>query len=242
MATGHPMGVARTAGKTELDWLKLQPSYSCLALEEQSKDRLMSSCVPSFEKISADHVTLHVRPNREQVASILELATEFRLWDVKLVACLSAEAEEEHGIQAVEVCLPHKVKVLCQNTKPHISISARRDVPFKESNSALETGPTHPIADFPVLHAQLAIRCRAGDRQTTLTDPLHIRCLLSQLTQTESTCDVAASMAHSARQTAAKGGKALLVFDFDGTLFITTDPKTGRSDYKVGPSPNQPDP
>ena len=219
------------------------PIYTAIFLSVEAQWSLLSSIPPSHPQVYADHVTLHFDPS---LVDLLECS-------VGRQVTVKVTGKADNGkVQAVVVELPKGVS--CGNKTPHITISTVEGVPPKEANTLLEGQLAQPCSSCVALGGVIGVMVRSGGgavggsegkatpneggvpQSAMVTSEADLTWfVLPQLKQKDESPvkdALAASMGVCEICTGVPPITRLFVFDFDGTLFDTPDPREGRILYE----------
>ena len=103
-------------------------------LTPESQWKLVSAVAPTHPKISAHHVTLVFEPGKESCVNANI--------DSRVTLCVTGTIDNGQ-VQVATVELPRGLT--CQNTVPHITVSAEDNVSFKAANELLQRQRPKPI-------------------------------------------------------------------------------------------------
>jgi uncharacterized protein (UPF0248 family) len=213
----------------------LKAVYTAVFLTPESQWRLVSAVAPTHPRISADHVTLVFEPGKESCLNA-NIGSRVSL-------CVTGTADNGQ-IQVATVELPRGLT--CQNTVPHITVSAGENVPFKAANELLERQRPKPVYQNTELEGiiGIAVREKNGfDEPTECNSEQHYTAqqlftiksgmlfrgqIVPKLDATADDTDIDTVEICTGEQKATR----LYLFDFDDTLFSTPDARTGRQLYE----------
>ncbi len=213
----------------------LVPVYTGIFLTPKSQWKLLSCITPTHPKIHADHSTMAFEPHLDVLSST----------DIgKKVSVVVEGLVDSSMIQAVTVTIP--TDLCSQNKHPHITLSAEEAVAPKHANSVLQSQPTKPVSNQLKLNGVIGVvvkdlsEVEHGKTYTILSRKHFNDAVLPRLVQSipsempptlEGEKPVVLESAISIC-TGAQTITKLFVFDFDGTLFKTPDPVSGRQFYE----------
>lgn len=234
-----PDGVHTSDSLANLTTLKAV--YTAVFLTHESQWKLVSAVAPTHPRISADHVTLVFEPGRESCLTA-NIGSRVKI-------CLTGTIDNGQ-VQVATVQLPRGLT--CQNTVPHITISAEENVPFKAANDLLERQKPKPIYQNTELEGIVGVLVReknaldeliehneASDKalskdycfkQTFIvkSEILFRDQIVPKLDATIDDPDIDMVEICTEKQKVTR----LYIFDFDDTLFSTPDARTGRKLYE----------
>lgn len=220
--------------------------YTAVFLTAESQWQLVSSFPPTLPLVFGSHVTLVFEPTRRDLLR----AKVGRKITLSVTGCV-----ENGKVQAALVQLPKGMA--CSNEKPHITISVQQGVPPKAANAMLQSLLVKAAYHHVSLEGVVGVVVRETsdwDRGEEKGEPPELSKLqtftitsdtdlhqyvLPNLFQAnkEATFDSAvqpsSELDESQICTGSQKVTQLFIFDFDGTLFNTPEPKEGRELYEL---------
>ena len=223
----------------------LKAIYTGVFLTSESQWQLVSAVMPTHPKIYASHITLSFEPDTRSI-----LAAGIG----KRVTVKVSGSADNGKIQAAVVELSKGV--VCGNETPHVTISTEDYISPKMTNAMLKTQSLKPVhqsqpifleGTIGVMVRQTNPRDMAPDAPTedkieianqptfVITSSTDVqRHVLPKLLDNESDEQepVKLDFSDSSICTGQQKITQLFIFDFDGTLFDTPDPKEGKELYE----------
>ena len=230
-------------------YTSIKAVYIAVFLTIESQWHLLAAITPTHSLIHGEHITLSFEPGKHMC---LEACIGRRV-SVKVTGIA-----DNGKLQVARVNLPQGIS--SQNMLPHITISREENVSAKTANQMLKTQTIKPFYSILLLEGIIGVVVREGndlDLLPSSSKPEEKLDINSQPTfvltsetdflnyvlpkqigapgkkvQSESIpqSDGSASNVHIC--TGDQKITQLYVFDFDGTLFNTPEPKTGRELYE----------
>lgn len=219
------------------DFAAVKVVYTAVFLMTESQWKLLTSLTPTHPRISAEHVTLVFEPGKQSC-----LANIGRRVTVHVTG-----STDNGRVQVATVELPHGIT--SQNSHPHITVSTEENAPPKMANEMLQKQSVksfhRPLQLEGVIGAMVRERNELDDdtkesaskkkmdfgNQPTFAVKsetifqLHV--LPKLVTSPDDTEDTSIHICTGTQKIT-----NLYIFDFDGTLFNTPDPKKGRQLYE----------
>ena len=221
--------------------------YTAVFLTTESQWKLVSAILPTHPRVRADHVTLVFEPGKQ---ACLKVRIGARV-------TVSVTGSVDNGqLQVAAVELPRTV--LRNNSVPHVTVSAEESVSFKQANEVLQRQRPKPLRQalelegiigvtvrerneldsIPADKRESSARISSKAKQELANQPMFVvrsesdfkTHVLPKLTATLEDAQLSTSIEIS---TGKQKITTLNVFDFDGTLFATPDPKKGRQVYEA---------
>ena len=222
------------------DLAAIKVVYTAIFLTTESQWKLVTSLMPTHPRISAEHVTLVFEPGKQSC-----LANIGRRVTVHVTG-----SADNGKVQVATVELPHGVT--SQNSHPHITVSTEENVPPKMANEMLQRQSVKsfhcPLQLEGVIGVMVRERNELDDdmkackenasrkkidfgNQPTFAVKSETHFQLHVLPKlVASFDDIEDTSIHIC--TGKQKITNLYIFDFDGTLFNTPDPKKGREIYE----------
>ena len=222
---------------------KMKAVYTAVFLTPESQWKLVSALAPTHPKISAHHVTLVFEPGKESCVNA-NIGSRVTL-------CVTGTIDNGQ-VQVATVELPRGLT--CQNTVPHITVSAEENVSFKAANELLQRQRPKPIYQTIELEGIVGIAVREEnilDEPTEQNPEPSTKGLYKDIAQQiftiksemlfrdqvvpklaaldDGSTDIDAVEICTEKQKVTR----LYLFDFDDTLFSTPDARTGRQLYEA---------
>ena len=238
------------ADETLCHFTALTVVYTAVFLTPHSQWKLVSTIVPSHLTIRADHITLAFEPGKKSCLAA----------NIGSRVTVRVTGSVDNGqIQVATVELPHTV--VCKNSHPHVTVSAEENVSFKLANDMLQRQRSKPLHQTLELEGIIGVTVRernelddvADSKEATQASEVAIskrkQDLSSQPTfvvksDTEFHSHVLPKLTDSSKSdelepdasthicTGKQKITKIYVFDFDGTLFSSPDPKEARRLYE----------
>lgn len=217
----------------------LVPVYTAVFFTPKSQWKLLSCITPTHPKTHADHSTLTFEPRLDELSSV----------DIGRKVSVTVQGLlDSSTIQAVTVSFPTGVS--SQNKHPHITLSTEEGVSPKLANTMLLSQPTKPVSAQIKLNGVIGVVVKEdSDSQhnkplsgiTILSKNHFTETVLPRLVESLPTTKIPLGMeiekpaqleSNVSICTGTQKITKLFVFDFDGTLFDTPDPGSGRQFYQ----------
>ena len=219
--------------------------YTGVFLTPKSQWKLLSAIPPTHPNIQADHVTLLFEPSLEA----LQTADIGKKVSVNIKALADSDS-----VQAVTVALPQGLA--SDNHTPHVTLSTDEASAPKLANMLLQSRSTTPLSQPLKLNGVVGVVVReatpeqepgrAVNFHTILSKKHFCEVVLPRVSNTPAPSTPpreAVTRVDSAKKphvtdasvsicTGDQKVTELCVFDFDGTLFDTPDPVSGRQYYE----------
>ena len=226
----------------------LKAIYTGIFLSSESQWQLVSAIMPTHPKIYASHITLSFEPDTRSI-----LAAGIG----KRVTVKVSGSADNGKIQAAVVELPKGV--ICGNEIPHVTISTEDNISPKMTNAMLKTHPLKQVHHSqPIfLEGTIGVMVRqtnpldmapdvpTDDKVGPANQPTFVitsdtdlqRYVLPKLLNRKSDVQEAVEerkldLSDPSIITGQQRITQLFIFDFDGTLFNTPDPKEGKELYE----------
>lgn len=233
-----------TKAKQALDtYSTIKVIYTAVFLSIESQWQLVAAVAPTHSIVNAGHVTLCFEPGRRSCLA----ASIGRKVTVRVTG-----SADDGKIQVATVELPRGVT--SQNSRPHITVSREEDVSSKLANEMLQMHTAKPLYPALELEGVIGVMVREGNDLDLLpkeTKPEERPDVSSQpnfiiASETDFLSHVLPKMLDAPGEedqlatkpqdieicTGEQKITQLYIFDFDGTLFNTPDPKEGRKLYE----------
>ena len=218
--------------------------YVAIFLTPHSQWKLVSTILPTLPRITADHVTLVFEPEKHTCLS----ANIGSKVTVTVTGCV-----DDGQLQVATVKLPHTVS--CQNTQPHVTISAKENVSVKLANEVLQRQQPKQLYQSQTIELEGVIGVMVHERNVLDDAPQSSAVITAKekqdiankpsfaiTSETDFKIHILPRLAASSEgseldpSTHICTGKQkitnLYIFDFDGTLFSTPEPKESRRLYE----------
>ena len=220
--------------------------YTAVFLTTESQWKLVSTIAPTHPRIKADHITLVFEPGK-QACLAANIGTRITVHVTGSV--------DNGQIQVAIVELPREVPYA--NSVPHVTVSAEERVSFKQANDMLQRHTSKPLYQTLELEGIIGVMVRekndldgsgtsdrenqAGIVSRTKPDlanqPTFViesesdfkQYVLPKLSSTLEDIELEKSTQIC---TGKQKITCLNIFDFDGTLFTTPEPKKSRQVYE----------
>ena len=220
----------------------LKAIYIGIFLSSEFQWQLVAALMPTHPKIHTSHITLSFEPDTRSI-----LAAEIG----KRVTVKVTGSADNGKIQAAVVELPKSV--LCENDVPHVTISTEEDTSPRMANAMLKSPPMHwskpifvegtiGVMIRPTNSLDMAPNAPVEDETNLANQPKFVitsssdfeHYILPKLfdnTSGEQEHDKERKI-DSAICTGHQEITQVFVFDFDGTLFNSPEPKEGKELYE----------
>lgn len=227
------------------DFTAIKAVYTAVFLNTDSQWKLVTSLIPTHPLVSADHITLFFEPGIQSCLA----ANIGRKVTVRVTGSV-----DNGRLQVATVELPYKVA--SQNTHPHITVSTEENVSSKLANEMLQKQAAKPLRPPLELEGMIGVMVRernelddiveddaslkekaSKDKPVIGNQPtfaiksetdFQIHVLPKLMANTDDIEINATTQICIGKQKITN----LYIFDFDGTLFNTPEPKKGRQLYE----------